>query len=292
MKYSDGSSFRRALEDRLRNINIKQGIPLTRLRKIIAFDRFIARLLKYDPSKWVLKGGLALELRLGSRARTTRDMDLLAFYKAKEIHGLLLKSGNIDLGDFFSFQVNRPGSDVIETIGGVRFPVLSLLDGRIFEQFHVDVGVSDHLLEPPEYIQMPSWLEFANVKSTLVPCYSITQQIAEKYHAFTRPYASGETSRVKDLIDILLLAGIAPIASTRLRKMIISTFENRNTHSLPDKFPKMSSLYSRAFTALATQVGLKMKSIDEANIALEKFLFPIIISSSRKTWDPKKWQWK
>ena len=292
MKYSNGSTFRRALEDRLRNINIRQGIPLTRLRKIIAFDRFISRLLKDDPGNWVLKGGLALELRLGPRARTTKDMDILSFYKVKEIHGLLIKSGKIDLVDFFSFQVNKPISDSIETIGGVRFPVLSLLDGRIFEQFHVDVGVNDRLLEPPEYLYMPSWLDFANIKSTFVPCYSIAQQIAEKFHALTRPYASGETSRVKDLIDILLLAGIAPIASTRLRKMIISTFENRNTHPLPDRLPKISSLYSRAYTALATQVGLKLKNVDQANIALDKFLFPIIASSSRRTWNPKKWQWE
>ena len=292
MQYSDGSAFRRALEDRLRNINIKNEIPLTRLRKIIAFDRFIARLLKYDPSNWVLKGGLALELRLGDRARTTKDMDLLAFYKVKEIHGLLVKSSKIELGDFFSFQVNKPISDSFDTIGGVRFAVQSLLDGRTFEQFHIDVGVSDQLLEPPEFLYMPSWLDFANIKSTFVPCYSISQQIAEKFHALTRPYASGETSRVKDLIDILLLAGIAPITSTKLRKTIISTFENRNTHPLPNIIPKMSSLYLRSYSNLACQVGLKFKNINEANIALDKFLFPIITLSSLKTWSPKKWKWE
>ncbi len=292
MKYSNGSAFRRALEDRLRNINIRNGIPLTRLRKIIAFDRFMARLLKYDPAKWVLKGGLALELRLGPYARTTRDMDLLAFYKAKEIHGLLVKSGKIDLGDFFSFQVNKPSSDAIETIGGVRFPVLSLLDGRLFEQFHIDVGVSDQLLGSPDYLNMPSWLDFANIKSTFVPCYSIAQQIAEKFHALTRPYAGGDTSRVKDLIDILLLAGIAPIASTKLRKAIISTFENRNTHPLPDRILKMSTLYAKSYSNLAKQIGLKFTKIDEGNIAVGEFLLPIITSNSRRTWNPKKWQWE
>lgn len=292
MKYSNGAAFRRALEDRLRNMNIRQGIPLTRLRKIIAFDRFIARLLKDNPDKWVLKGGLALELRLGPRARTTKDMDLLAFYKVKEIHGLLIKSGKTDLGDFFSFQVNKPISDSNETIGGVRFPVLSLLDSRLFELFHIDVGVSDQLLEPPEFLYMPSWLDFANIKSTFVPCYSIAQQIAEKFHALTRPYAGGETSRVKDLIDILLLAGIAPITSMKLRKTIFSTFENRNTHPLPDSIPKMNVLYARSYSNLADQVKLKFTKIDKGNLALEEFLLPIITSKSRRTWNPGKWKWE
>ena len=292
MQYSDGSAFRRALEDRLRNIHMKNEIPLTRLRKIIAFDRFIARLLKYDPKHWVLKGGLALELRLGNRARTTKDMDLLALYKVNEIQGLLVKSSKIELGDFFSFQVNKSIPDSFDTIGGVRFNVQSFLDGRIFEQFHIDVGVSDQLLEPTELLNMPSQLDFANIKSTSVPCYSISQQIAEKFHALTRAYASGETSRVKDLIDILLLAGIAPIASTKLRETIISTFVNRNTHPLPAAIPKMSSNYSRSYSSLANQINLKFKNIDEANIALDKLLFPIISSGSRKTWNPKKWRWE
>jgi len=292
MLYSDGSSFRRALEDRLRNITIKKEIPLTRLRKIIAFDRFIARLLKYDSSNWVLKGGLALELRLGSHARTTKDMDLLAFHEVKEIHGLLIKSSKIELGDYFTFQVNKPVSGSFDTIGGVRFAVLSLIDGRVFEQFHIDVGVSDQLLEPPEFLNMPSWLDFANIQSSCVPCYSITQQIAEKFHALTRSYSSGETSRVKDLIDILLLAGIAPITSKQLRKTIISTFENRNTHPLPAIIPKMSSLYTRSYSSLASQVGLKFKNINEANIALENFLSPILITNLQGTWNPKKWKWE
>ncbi len=33
MRYGDGSAFRRALEDRLRNNHIRHEIPLTRLRK-------------------------------------------------------------------------------------------------------------------------------------------------------------------------------------------------------------------------------------------------------------------
>ena len=75
MKYATGADFRRALETRLRTLSQRDGAPLARLRKFIAFDRLLARLLYAEPEAWVLKGGLALQLRLGQRARTTKDMD-------------------------------------------------------------------------------------------------------------------------------------------------------------------------------------------------------------------------
>ena len=49
MKYADGSSFRRALEDRLREESLSTGIPLVRLRKTIAFERFLARVENSSP---------------------------------------------------------------------------------------------------------------------------------------------------------------------------------------------------------------------------------------------------
>ena len=48
MKYESSAAFRRALEDRLRAQSITSGMPLVRLRKMVAFDRFLARLAAAD----------------------------------------------------------------------------------------------------------------------------------------------------------------------------------------------------------------------------------------------------
>ena len=71
MKYASPQAFRQALEERLRRDYPHHRIP--RLRKMIAFERFVARLNE----DWVLKGGYALQLRT-EQARTTQDIDLLA----------------------------------------------------------------------------------------------------------------------------------------------------------------------------------------------------------------------
>ena len=48
---------------------------LNRLRKRVAFERFLDRLFGRDPSRWVLGGVYALKLRLGGKARTSSNVD-------------------------------------------------------------------------------------------------------------------------------------------------------------------------------------------------------------------------
>ena len=67
MNYATGADFRRALEARLRQRALSTGAPLVRLRKMAAFDRFMARLQETQPSPWLLKGGFALQLRFADR---------------------------------------------------------------------------------------------------------------------------------------------------------------------------------------------------------------------------------
>ena len=78
MRYNTSRDFRQALETRIRNISLETEMPLVRLRKLVVFERFLIRLIHIQPDKWVLKGGYALQLRLGDRARTTKDIDLLS----------------------------------------------------------------------------------------------------------------------------------------------------------------------------------------------------------------------
>ncbi len=56
MKYKTPAAFRRTLEERLRQQSLETGQPLARLRKMVAFDRFLARLVKKEPHAWILKG--------------------------------------------------------------------------------------------------------------------------------------------------------------------------------------------------------------------------------------------
>ena len=195
MKYDTSSDFRRALEDRLRAYSRTSHLPLQRLRKLVGFDRLLARLATDTTHHWLLKGGLALQLRLGARARTTQDIDLLVRANVEDVHQALVQAAGLDLSDWFRYEITRPPATLANTEGGLRFHVQTLVDGRLFERFHVDVGLIDPVLEAPEQVWMPSLLEFAELAPTRVACYPLTQQIAEKAHAYTRPRASGESQK-------------------------------------------------------------------------------------------------
>jgi hypothetical protein len=55
---------------------------------MVAFDRFLARLATKEPEAWIVKGGFALQLRLGERARTTKDIDVSATNRWTQVETL------------------------------------------------------------------------------------------------------------------------------------------------------------------------------------------------------------
>ena len=150
--------------------------------------------------------GTGVAVTPGRACRTTKDVDLLLLTPDQDVHQLLVRAASLEAGDWFRFEVTRRESGSPDRFGGMRFHTQSLLDGRPFERFHVDVGVGDPVVEPAERLATPALLEFADIRSTVVLCYPLTQQLAEKVHAYARPRPSGESSRVKDLVDILLIA--------------------------------------------------------------------------------------
>jgi len=58
-KYSTAKAFRVALEARLKNIANSEQVDLQRLRRLVAFDRLLARIVQSEAKRWALKGGYA-----------------------------------------------------------------------------------------------------------------------------------------------------------------------------------------------------------------------------------------
>jgi hypothetical protein len=293
MRYKNSRDFRQALETRLVNINKETGMPHVRLRKIIAFDRFLARLIQHQPKNWVLKGGFSLQIRLGIRARTTKDIDLLSIAEEVEVLSAFQMAGSLEIGDWFTFETSRSTTPAQEGMGATRYKIRSRLDGRIFEDFHVDVAVGDPMVGKVEVLPSTKMLAFANLQPTRVPCLPISQQIAEKLHAYTRPRKSGANTRVKDFADILLLAEIGKIQSNELREAIHTTFDHASTHELPDEFPSPPKGWSRSYKRIVEMLEIDEITLEESYGLLQKFLNPILRGNlKKKKWNPTKWVWE
>lgn len=293
MRYANGGDFRRALENRLRNLNQQDGTPLVRLRKLVAFDRLLARLVLSEPNAWVLKGGLALQLRLEDRARTTKDMDVMWRHSAPDLHSLLVDAVSVELNDWFRFTVEqREAERNLPMQGGRRFYAHAFLDDRVFESFHLDVGLNDPMLDPVQLLKMPDLLAFAEISATVVPCFPVTQQIAEKIHAYTRPHLSGVSSRVKDLVDILLLADLQPLSGLTLRQAVAATFNAQDAHPLPLALPAPPENWRQPLRRMADETGLVWREISEVTRAAREFVDPVLQRQDSGQWDPVTWTWE
>jgi hypothetical protein len=266
-KYTSAAAFRVALEDRLKRLAQEESLDFQRVRRQAAFDRLLCRLFARPDAPWLLKGGYAMELRIKT-ARTTRDIDLALRRlpvpsadwdaNAAEVLEALRAAGALGLQDFFTFVVGNATQDLTAApYGGARFPVDARLAGRTFVKFHLDVSTGDVLREPYESLSGRDWLGFAGIAAASVPAISPEEQFAEKIHAYTLPRADRENTRVKDLVDLVLLIGQTKMDTTRLPKAIRETFQRRQTHEIPDKLIAPPASWFMTFAEMAWECGLE-----------------------------------
>ena len=202
-----------------------------------------------------------MELRM-KNPRATKDIDLTVKDKKLFSNDLTVQNSMIlralrsfaaiDLKDFFIFQIEDSIMKLEGPIyGGERFPVTAKVDGRLFIRFHLDVGFDNILLEPFESIKGEDWLGFAKLHTKSIPVLSIEQHFAEKIHAYTLPRKGQLNSRVKDLIDMLLLVRTKRIKTKKLKEAINRIFEHRGSHKIPDKLQAPPTEWEMPFSVLA-----------------------------------------
>lgn len=287
MRYETANAFRTALEQRLKNEAQATGVALLRLRKRVAFERFLARLATSESSGWVLKGAFALELRLGLRARTTKDIDLGRADDEEAATEHLDAATGVDLGDFFDFEVRRtPALDAATGFRAVRYTVRADLDGRRFEQFPVDVAFSEATPIQAEPLFGANSLEFADVAEPQLPVVSLEQHVAEKLHAYTGAFGRDqrESTRVKDLVDLVLIGELAEIDAKHLRHALETTFERRALQPLPNAIPPPPSSWARPYAVLAREVGIAA-DVEAGYAVAARLLDPILRSEAGGDWD-------
>jgi predicted nucleotidyltransferase component of viral defense system len=277
--YTSAASFRIALEHRLLEYSRTHNVDIMKTRRQCAFDRFLSRVFLADKGNtFVLKGGYALELRI-AMARTTKDIDLCVQKKKgldtdlKSIRSTLMEAMITDINDFFEFHIGNPIMDLENApYGGHRFPVTASLAGRLFIAFQIDVAIGDVWLDPHDNLLPYNWCEFAEIPVTTFSAISSEQQFAEKLHSYTLP-RNKPNSRVKDLVDMLLIINNSTLDNDRIRLAIEKTFKLRNTHPIPSELDEPPDFWTERFRVLADSCRM------ETNI---KSAFSILVSYWRK----------
>jgi hypothetical protein len=300
--YRTPQAFKAALEARQKQRAAAAELPFDRVAQIDLYFRFLDRVLQDLDSAVVVKGGVALEMRL-QRARTTGDLDLRAQGNPARLLERLRQAGRRDHGDYLTFDVDeRAGAEEIQGDGvvyeGRRFRVAARLAGKSYRQpFGLDVGFGDPMVGAPDRMTAPDALGFLGIAPPTVPLYPLGTHLAEKLHAYTLP-RDGVNGRMKDLIDIALVAAeraLQPspmtIAASTVRAALDTTFAFRHTHPLPAALPAPPTEWAVRYPRERALNELSWATIGEVHAEAARFLDPVLVGAASGGWDPASRTW-
>lgn len=280
VRYRTAAALRAAVEDRLRHEAETSGRDLQWLRRRLTFTRILARLSAAAPGEWVLKGGMAVELRRPGTARATRDIDLVINREfvvdpseVEAVREALLDALLEDIdSDYFAFRL-APGTRLRDDAYGRpawRFTVHASLAGKTFAELRLDVVARPEEVDGIERRALPDVLGFAGVPPREVCVTDLRQQYAEKLHAISRTYTSGVSTRVKDLVDLVLLIEDGVPADQRLFAIVRHVFKVRNAHALPSELEEPPASWQLPYEKLSAEVGLTLTSYRDAHATVAR----------------------
>ena len=296
--YKTAAAFRQAIDRRIREKATAADVPIDRYRQFLLFERFFRRVANVLGDKVMLKGGVALELRLEHQARTTKDVDLEVSGDPSKLLGQLRAAGQLEIPpDFFVYEVGTNQNDPdIDGDGvvyeGQRFKVRAMLDGKLYGEFRLDVAFGDKVISPPDMLRETKLVELLDAAPAEFRAYPRDAHIAEKLHTYTLPRQGRANSRVKDLPDLALLAKVGATDSDVVRRAIEATFAHRNTHAVPPELPRPPEEWRATYERMAKDYHLSWADLDAVFEAAAAFINPALGAEPAGSWDATRWRWE
>lgn len=253
----------------------EQGIAPGRVQRWTSFmivsavlDR--ARDENEDPL-FVLKGGAAMELRFGLRARATKDYDTA--YRG-EIETMLGRLDAALRNGFGDFAATRTEPEPIRETRAQRLDIKITYRGRSWATVQLEVAPAEGIAGQEIDRVLGKPLEPLGLTAPAnVPCVSIRYLIAQKIHACTEVPASGrDNDRFRDLIDLLLLEELLEERSwLAVRDACHEIFALRAEHHWPPTVIVFDS-WPGPYAALAEELDFPRTEVQVAADAVQEMI--------------------
>jgi Nucleotidyl transferase AbiEii toxin, Type IV TA system len=222
------------LERLLGDYSKAHGVAPDRMRRWISTITLIGALDRVrdgEESRFLVKGGVSMELRLGLGARSTQDVDFVFRGRTTELLDALQEAFK---QPYSGFEFRRKGEpEEIRDTGSKRLELAVSFQQRGWQTIRVEIGRP----EADESDLVSSAISLADFKldsPQVVACMSLRYQIAQKIHAVTEEPADGRPNlRYWDLIDLILLRALLEDDLWRVREACVQTFAVRATHDWP-----------------------------------------------------------
>ena len=249
------------------------GVPVARLNLRIAAMMLAGALARVvDPggeAVFATKGGIAMELWMGGRARATRDIDVVLRGDPERL------AEQLDAGlrePYNGFTFRRGEIDELPARPSVKkVKVQVSFAGRILSSPQLEIASVDTGHE--EFIAIPATkLDAVGLDGPdVVLVLAERWQIAQKLHAVTEQPTDGrENPRFRDLIDLQLLEALDPDLSS-VRDACERVFAARTQQAWPPELVVQPS-WPAGYAALATELELSVTDVDQAAGAVRAYI--------------------
>lgn len=263
------------------------------------FHRLLVRIFDGGESPFLLKGGHGLLARTLD-ARRTRDIDIVTDdldieAALQELRSLVSR----DMNDFLSYEVTGYGS--IKTgdryRDGYSVSVSVMLGGRSMHPISIDLVADEVECGRPEYLTPADRLDIAGLPVCDYPVYPVDAAVVDKLYGIMERHDGHPSSRVKDLVDLVVYATHEHIDGDELATRLRRERAMRGI-ALPAAFclpAEWAGKYERLYGRLVSQTAFS-KSFhtmrDAAEIAgrLADLAFPGACGGMR--WNPETASWE
>jgi hypothetical protein len=245
----------------------QSGVAAGRLRRwlgfmIVAGMLDAARHVEDGEPLFLIKGGVAMGLRMAAGARDTKDLDT-AFREGMDAVTTYLDPA-LRAG-YGEFTATRTELEEVKDTGALRCDIKLAYRTKPVVTVQMEVAAVEGGMGS-EIDQVPAKpLDHIGLSGpATVPCVAIRWQIAQKLHACTEVLPDRENDRFRDLLDLQLLAGLVTDDGwLAVRSACVEVFAGRAKHSWPPDVTVYES-WELGYRALAEETGFSVLDIAEA----------------------------
>jgi len=251
------------------------GIAVARQQRWVSYMILAAMLDQardeHDKPLFLLKGGVALELRFGLQARATRDYDAAFRAEMADLLDHLDDVLRLGLGDF---SAERTAFEPVGETPAQRTTIKLSYRGRSWASVPFEVApVEGSLGEEIDRVAARSLDHLGLEGPDNVPCVALRWQIAQKLHACTEiPAADRRNDRFRDLPDLLMLWELVdPGDRLALRESCEEIFRLREKQQWPPQVAAFDH-WSGPYRVLAAEMQFPVLDVHEAAASVQAFV--------------------
>lgn len=288
-----------ALEMAVRNAARRSPMDTNRAITGFYFHRLLCRVFLQGTDHFVLKGGQSVLARTLD-ARVTRDIDLVAQEESlEEAIADLVRAASIDLDDFVSFVFDRAEQIKAddEYRCGTKVWFTPFMGTKKLQPISIDLVVDEVRGLEPEILAPADRLDIEGLPVCDYRVCRAESALADKLLAMIEMHEGRVSSRIKDIVDILVYAKTCFVDGATLVERVEKEASARKV-AMPEEF--VAPLWwkqngSAQYIKMARQAGVLdlAGNIAEAEEIVNRLYAPCFNRSANvRKWNPQTMRWE